>query len=179
MKWIIAVIALSLFANAQVPRSQDVWIITEENHSYEDVIGNPQMPYFNSLASQYALTENYYSPQHNSLTALMWLVAGQQVTLDNSTMGCFTVNNLVRQLLSKGYTWRAYQEDLPYAGFQGLYAGHYVRRHNPLIDFKEACASTQRKNSVPYTQLQSDIANGSLPNFAYITPNTENDAHDG
>src|SRR5262249_54845121 len=136
MKWIIAVIALSLFANAQVPRSQDVWIITEENHSYEDVIGNPQMPYFNSLASQYALTENYYSPQHNSLTALMWLVAGQQVTLDNSTMGCFTVNNLVRQLLSKGYTWRAYQEDLPYAGFQGLYAGHYVRRHNPLIDFK-------------------------------------------
>jgi hypothetical protein len=33
---------------AQVPQSMHIWILTEENHSYESVIGNPAMPYFNS-----------------------------------------------------------------------------------------------------------------------------------
>ena len=179
MRWIVSVLALSLFANAQVPRSKNVWIITEENHSYESVIGNRQMPYFNSLAQQYGLAEQYYAPQHSSLTALMWLVAGQQVTEDNATTSCFAVNNLVRQLLLAGYDWRSYQEDLPYAGFQGLASGQYLRRHNPLIDFKESCAGSQVNHSVPYPELHSDMATGHLPNFAYITPNTGDDAHNG
>ena len=38
-----------------VPRSNHVWIITEENRSYESVIGTKYMPYYNSLASKYAL----------------------------------------------------------------------------------------------------------------------------
>ena len=27
-----------------VPRSSHVWMLTEENHSYEDIVGNAQMP---------------------------------------------------------------------------------------------------------------------------------------
>jgi hypothetical protein len=59
----------------QVPQSKHVWIVTEENHSYESVIGNSGMPYFNSLATKYGLATQYYSEQHNSISALMWLVA--------------------------------------------------------------------------------------------------------
>jgi acid phosphatase len=179
MKWMFPLVVLSLFANAQVPASKNVWLITEENHSFESVIGSPEMPYFNWLAKQYATSTQYYSPQHSSLTALMWLVARQQVTDNNATTSCFAVNNLVRQLLQAGYSWRSYQEDLPYAGFQGLSSGYYLRRHNPLIDFKEACSGSQVNQSVPYAQLHSDIATGHLSNFAYITPNTQDDAHNG
>src|SRR5579885_40939 len=167
------------WAQTQVPQSRHVWIITEENHSFEAVIGNHDMPYYNSLAVKYGLATQYYSEQHNSISALMWLVAGQPLTGDNSTTACFGANNLVRQLVAQGYKWRSYQEELPYAGFAGISNLNYVRRHNPIIDFSDSCADGQKTNSVPYDQLATDIANHATPNFAYITPDLADDAHNG
>jgi phosphatidylinositol-3-phosphatase len=179
MKLWVVVCLLSGLALAQVPQSSHIWVVTEENHSYEEVIGNTSMPYFNSLAQTYGLATQYYSTQHNSLAALMWLVAGQEVTTNDNSTQCFNVDNVVRDLLAGNLTWRAYEEDLPYAGFQGLSYANYVRRHNPLIDFVDACTQQQQVNSVPFTQLASDIQNNTTPNYAYITPNLLHDAHNG
>jgi len=176
--WVLGLVAIPA-AHAQVPQSKHIWLVTEENHSYENVIGNSSMPYFNSLAKKYGLATEYYSNQHSSLTALMWLVAGQPVTTNNNTTSCFNVNNVVRQLLANGLTWKSYQVDLPYAGFQGLSWLNYLRRHNPLIDFTDACTPAQELNSVPYPQLAADMAKNATPNFAYITPNVQEDAHNG
>jgi len=176
---------LTGFIHAQtVPRSSHVWIITEENHSYENVVGNTAMPYYNELIKKYGLATQFYSNQHSSLPALMWFVAGAPVELNNNTISCeHTSNNVVRELLKHGYTWKTYQENLPYGGYQGLKSGDtnaYYRRHNPLIDFSDVCPGTgQDKKSVPYTQLASDIENNKTPNYAYITPNGDEDAHDG
>src|SRR5260370_28016292 len=82
-------------AASSVPRSNHVWIITEENHSYESVIGNSQMPYYNSLANKYALAAQYYANRHSSLPALMRLVAGQDLTTKHNTTSCFHLDNLV------------------------------------------------------------------------------------
>jgi hypothetical protein len=179
MRLSLCVLVVCTLAAAQVPPSSHIWIITEENHSYEEAIGNPSMPYFNSLANKYGLATQYYSTQHNSLSALMWLVTGQKVTDDDNAQACFDVNNVVRQLLAQNLTWRSYQEDLPYAGFQGLSNANYVRRHNPLIDFTDTCARSEMYYSVPFTDLASDIENKQTPNYAYITPNLQHDAHDG
>lgn len=162
-----------------IPHSNHIWVITEENHSYETVIGNSAMPYYNSLAKKYGVATQYYANQHSSLPALMWLVAGKPVTSNNSTTSCFNVNNVVRQLLLKGLTWKAYEEDLPYAGFTGLISGNYLRRHNPLIDFTDVCTPSEELHSVPFTQLSTDIANQSTPNYAYVTPNMQDDAYVG
>ena len=173
------VLVLSSLAVAQVPHSKHVWIIAEENHSYETVVGSSSMPYFNSLANKYGLATQYYSTVHNSISALMWLVAGQSVTGNNLTTQCYNVNNIVRQLLAQGLTWKSYQVDLPYAGFQGTSWLNYVRRHNPIIDFTDSCAASQVDNSVPYSQLAIDIANNRTPNYVWITPDLQDDAHDG
>jgi hypothetical protein len=162
-----------------VPHSNHVWLITEENRSYESVIGSKYMPYFNSLAGKYGLAAQYYANQHSSLPALMWLVAGQPVTPNNNTTACHNVDNVVRHLLFHGMTWKTYQEDMPYSGFTGLSWANYVRRHNPLIDFSDVCAPSQKFNSVPFTHMANDIANGSTANYVYITPNLQHDAHDG
>ena len=167
-----------------VPRSSHVWMITEENHSYEDVVGNPQMPYYNQLAKEYGLATQFYADHHSSLPALMWLVAGAPVEPNNDTVSCNHGNdNIVRELLKHGYTWRSYQENMPYAGFQGLFGGtnnNYYRRHNPLIDFSDVCPGTgQDKNSVPYAQMATDFAEGKTVNYAYITPDATEDAHSG
>src|SRR5579871_449706 len=102
-------------ARAQdVPRSSHVWMITEENHSYEEIVGNSQMPYYNQLIQQYGLATQFYSDQHSSLPALMWLVAGAAVEPNNDTVSCgHTEDNIVRELLKSGYSWRSYQSNLP------------------------------------------------------------------
>ena len=102
-------------ANAQdVPTSKHVWVLTEENHSFEDVVGNSQMPYYNQLIKKYGLATQFYSDQHSSLPALMWYVAGAAVETNNDTVSCdHSSDNIVRELLKAGYSWRSYQEDMP------------------------------------------------------------------
>lgn len=167
-----------------VPRSSHVWMITEENHSYEDVVGSSAMPYYNQLIQKYGLATQYYGDQHSSLPALMWLVAGAPIETDNNTTSCqHSQDNIVREVLNKGYTWRSYESNMPSAGYQGLESGttdKYYRRHNPLIDFTDVCPGTgQDMNSVPYTQMATDFENGTDVNYAYITPSGDEDAHDG
>lgn len=182
---LLACLCLTGLARAQdVPRSSHVWIIAEENHSYEDVVGNPDMPYYNQLIGRYALATQFYSDQHSSLPALMWFAAGAAIEPNNDTVSCgHSEDNLVRELLRRGYSWRSYQENLPYAGFLGLFGGlndDYLRRHNPLIDFTDACPGTgQDTNSVPLTQMADDFAAGKTVNFAWITPDADEDAHNG
>jgi phosphatidylinositol-3-phosphatase len=171
--------SVGIHVSTAVPHSDHVWMITEENHSYEHVIASYTMPYYNALANKYALATQYYSDRHSSLPALMRLVAGQDVTTNNGTTSCFNVDNVVRHLLLNGMTWKSYQEDLPYSGFTGVKSGDYVRRHNPLIDFTDVCAPSQKLNSVPYSHLATDMANNATPNYIYITPDLQHDAHDG
>jgi len=176
----VSLFALTLPGLAgQIPQSDHIWIITEENHSYEKVIGNSSMPYYNALAKKYAVATQYYANIHNSLTDLMRIVAGQNVTLWDNTTSCYNVDNIVRHLLQQGFIWKSYQEDLPYPGFTGLSWAGYLRRHNPLIDFTDVCAPSQKLNSVPFSQLAKDISNNATPNYAYISPDVDHDAHNG
>jgi phosphatidylinositol-3-phosphatase len=181
---ILSLLFASVAIAQNVPRSSHVWMITEENHSYEEVVGNPQMPYYNQLIAQYGLATQFYSNQHSSLPALMWLVAGAPVEKNNDTTSCHhNEDNIVRELLQQGYSWRSYQANMPTAGFRGLYGGKngsYYRRHNPLIDFTDVCPGTgQEYNSVPYSAMADDFAQGNTVNYAYITPDADEDAHNG
>src|SRR5262249_59126929 len=81
-------IALGLLASlsfAQVPRSNHVYILAEENRSYEDLIGSPDMPYLNSLVNQYGLATQFYSNQHSSLPDYFWVTAGHPPTVGDDT----------------------------------------------------------------------------------------------
>src|SRR5215472_7519588 len=49
------------------PHYQHVIWIWMENHSFNTIIGNPQAPYINSLASQCGLATNYHNVTHPSL----------------------------------------------------------------------------------------------------------------
>ena len=102
-------------AYAQVPHSNHVWILTEENHSYENVVA--AIPYLVSMGNQYGTATAYYADMHNSLATLIHLVAEQTVTTNNQTTASFDVDNLVRVMLPRGLTFRSYQEGLPYPGF--------------------------------------------------------------
>src|SRR5204862_5567992 len=57
--------------------------------------------------------------------------------------------------------------------------GSDASRHNPVVYLSDVRNdANQAKNVVPFTQLATDLATGTLPNWAMIVPNRCNDAHD-
>jgi phosphatidylinositol-3-phosphatase len=166
-------------AVAAVPVSNHVYVLMEENHSYESVIGNSAMPYFNLLAQQYGLATEYYANSHYSIPNYMWLTAGAYVTMNDNTKATFNVDNIVPHLQVAGKSWKEYAESLPYEGYTGYNVGNYVERHDPFPYFTDVADSSEKNNIVPFTELSTDIANHDLPNYAFITPNLLDDAHNG
>jgi hypothetical protein len=173
-------LASTPFLFAAPPHSNHVVLVVEENHSYASVINNPAMPYFNSLARGYSLLTNYYANTHYSIPNYMMMTTGQIATRNDAYTGTIAVDNLARELLISGKTWKSYAESLPSVGFLGLYSGAYVKRHNPMAYFTDVANSTvERQYLVPFTEFSRDLSSGTLPNFSYIAPNLLHDAHNG
>jgi hypothetical protein len=167
-------------ALAAVPPSNHVVVVVEENHSYSSVINNPSMPYLNSLANSYSLLTNYYANTHPSIGNYFEMTTGQILTNNDSYTGTVSADNVVRELLLIGKTWKSYPESIPYAGYTGGDKGYYLKHHNPLAYFTDvANSSVERQRLVPFTQFSKDLASGSLPAFSFIAPNIMNDGHNG
>jgi acid phosphatase len=161
-----------------------VFIVLEENHSYSDVIGNTAtMPYLNSLASANGLATQYYADAHPSLPNYFELTLGEGTSITGSAgdsySGVVTADNVVRALTAAGKTWKSYAESLPSAGYLGGDSGAYLQHHNPFVYFSDVQnSSSQAANVVPFTQLAADMSSNSLPDYAFIVPNVNDDAHD-
>jgi phosphatidylinositol-3-phosphatase len=169
----------SAAATIMLPQIGHVFLLVEENHSYSSVIGNPAMPYLNSLASAYGLATNYYADTHPSIGNYFMLTTGQIITNDDSYKATVTADNLVRELIAVGKTWKSYAESLPSVGYTGGDVYPYLEHHNPFSYFSDVrSSSTQALNLVPFTQFAADLANDQLPDFGYIVPNAADDAHD-
>ena len=157
-------------------------IVVEENTNYSSVIGTTAMPYLNGLISQYGLATQYYGNTHPSIGNYLELATGQVLTNnDSQTPSSFpvSVDNVVRELVAAGKTWKSYAEDLPSVGYTGGNTGRYAVRHNPLAYLTDVQNSpTQVRNLVPFTQFAIDLASGTLPEYSFIVPNLCSDAHD-
>lgn len=157
-----------------------VVLVVEENHSFSEVIGNAAMPYFNSLASTYGLATQYYADTHPSIGNYFMLTTGQIVTnIEAVTPATVTADNIVRDLLGAGKTWKSYAESLPSAGYLGGDVYPYAQHHNPFVFLQDAIVPAQVNNIVPFTQFATDLAANQLPNFSFVVPNQLNNAHDG
>jgi phospholipase C len=162
------------------PTFSHVVLVVEENHSYSDVIGNSSMPYLNSLASQYGLATQYFANGHPSMPNYLMLATGQMESFDDNFSGTISDDNVVRELVKGGKSWKAYGESIPSAGYIGGDAVPYIRRHDPFSYLSDVQQNTsQAANIVPFSQFASDLANNSLPQFSFIAPNINSDAHTG
>jgi phosphatidylinositol-3-phosphatase len=164
------------------PQFGHVFIVVEENASYPDVIGSSSMPYFNSLANTYGLATNYYANLHPSIPNYFELTVGKTLTIDDSmTPQSFPVSddNVVRELLAAGKTWKSYAEDLPSAGYTGGNTAKYLVRHNPLAYMTDVQNTpAQAQNLVPFSEFAADLPTANLPQYSFIVPNSCDDAHD-
>lgn len=172
-----------------IPRYQHIFEIVMENHSYNQIIGNPNAPQINALANEYGLATDYFGVTHPSEPNYVALIGGSYFGIqddnayDQTTNGVnHTINqpSLAQQLEAAGLTWKDYQQTMPVAGYKGYDFGNglYKSKHNPFLNF----ASMQNDPAelakmVPDTQLFVDLATNDAPNFSFIVPDQCHDMH--
>ena len=170
-----------------------VFTIVMENHSYSDIMGNTAAPYINQLAKTGAVAAGYHdSYVHPSEPNYLWMVAGENFgILNDNDPGPANVvtsqSHLVDQIERAGLTWKSYQESMGTPC--GLTSqGTYAAKHDPFVYFADVNGWDGTKfnpsarcteHVVDYTQLAKDFAAGQVPDYVFITPNLQDDMHDG
>jgi phosphatidylinositol-3-phosphatase len=156
-------------------------LVIEENQSYATVVGNTSdWSNLNNLMSNGALATSYYANSHPSIGNYFMLTTGQLLTTDDSSTTVWNVDNLARRMLASGVSFKIYAEGIT-QGYLGGNAGLYLIRHNPFAMLSDVADNPQVANQCiwPFAQFAADLASGTLPDFSYIVPNVDDDAHNG
>ena len=163
-----------------IPAADHVFLILLENHGFTQVIGNAAMPYLNLLATQHALAANYFANTHPSIGNYFMLTTGNIETNDDAFTGTVSSDSIPRAFAAAGKTWKAYMESLPSVGYTGGDVYPYFKHHDPFVYLTDVLDPPpgETGNIVPFTELAADLNAGTLPNYAFIAPNAEDDAHD-
>ena len=167
--------------NPDIPNFDHIVFIIFENREFENVIGNPNAPYMNQLATENTLLAQFYAVAHPSLQNYIALIGGDTYGYTENCKNCpVTATNLADLIELNGQDWKTYQENMPDDCVIYDSGDEYVVRHNPFMYFssiindKERC----RDHVEEYYELEEDIVNNNLPDFIFITPNLCNAGHD-
>jgi hypothetical protein len=156
------------------PRYDHVVVAIFENTNYSTI--QKQAPSFMALADSGAEMTQSFGVTHPSQPNYLALFSGstQGVTGDSCPVSFASTGNLGQQLVSAGFTFKTYSEDLPSAGYTGCSSsnGEYVRKHAPWVDFGNLSQSLH----VPYTEFPTDYS--TLPTVSFVVPNMCHDMHD-
>jgi len=157
-----------------------------ENHRYGDVLGNEHAPFEARFAAACATATDYHDVGSPSLPNYIAATSGDvQGIHDDAGPAAhpLTVDNLFRQVRASGRDARSYEEAMPKPCALEP-SGRYAVKHNPAAyytggDDRAACA----RDDLPLGTVESGpfadaLRDGTLPAFAFITPDLCNDTHD-
>ena len=172
-----------------------IWIWME-NKQYSQVIGNTtDAPYINKLEDKCASGSNYADADPGGPSLPNYLTASDGLghnappfngncsppaTLPSVSTCQLTGDNLMRQVLTAGKTWKIYADAMPTNCDTSTAAGKYAVRHNPAPYFtggtdRASCTA----NDVPYApSFVNDLNAGQLPDLAMIVPDNCHNMHD-
>jgi hypothetical protein len=191
--------------SAAPQRYDHVLIVVEENRAANQIVGDTvNAPYITSLAYGGVYMESMFALVHPSQPNYIHLFSGdnQTVTDDNlppnfSTNATstypFRTANMAAELISAGFTFAGYSEQLEAAGTTNDWADYdphsathpgiyYRRKHNPWANW------VAKTNPVPANQLAPSVNQAftdfptnfaELPTVCFVIPNQLHDMHDG
>ena len=202
----IAVVLLgSLSAFAQVPWSQHVVLVVDENSTFDNVMAD--MPWLVAEGKANGYAKNYHSDNSGSLMDYLWLASGSCHSSVNCVLpagthnfycngdDCFypgttkadpiTDNNIFRELNNAGISWKVYAEGYARAGGSVTTPDNnnntsYYRRHNAATWYSDVLNDVDgsARKIVDLSELAIDLEKKTLPRFLIIVPDGNNDAHD-
>jgi hypothetical protein len=171
------------------PAVAKVLVIYEENKDYSSIIGAAGAPYITSVARACGLATDYSAATHPSLPNYLQTTSGVSFARppfagDCSPRGsCVALaGSIFAQEAAAGHQWRSYEESMP-SNCDPVTTDLYAARHNPAV-YYPAVAPDCRRWDVPLGNrgagpLAAAVAGGSLPAFSVVTPNVNDDMHDG
>ena len=174
-------VGLASTSNSAIPRYQHIVEIMMENQKYSTIIGNPDAPQLNALASKYGLATDYFGVTHPSEPNYVANMGGSffgiqddnqfyctpaMATTDTHCAGTtvdhtVSAQSLADQLTAAGMTWKGYFQSLPPApavlvktgpGANGPYTFKWPSDSNALY-------ASKHNPFVNFTGTQDAIAN--------------------
>ena len=171
------------------PRVDKVLLVWEENHSYSSVIGSSSAPEINMLARKCGLATHYRAVDHPSLPNYLQMTSGVPYTgypwvddCDPAGACTTTRTSVFSELDAAGKQWRSYVESM--GANCGLVSyGNYAAKHNPAAYYtpvRARCrAWDQPLGSLARGALHSALTTGPRVSLTTVTPNVQDDMHDG
>jgi len=175
--------AAQLSRDNRIPRFAHIFVIVDENKSYERVMDGQNAPTIAALAKQYGSATHFYAETHPSEPNYVAMVGGATFGIADdapfSTAGhTIEAPSLATQLQDAGLSWKGYYESLPAPGSLAVRSGLYASKHSGFLNFRSVQQDPKRsEHLVDFLQLEKDLRGGSIPNFAFIVPNLCNDMH--
>ncbi|MBI3542609.1 MAG: hypothetical protein HY075_04970 [Deltaproteobacteria bacterium] len=175
MKLVLSALALLGCLQAQAAPFQKVLIVILENESEEAAI---RQPYMKKLAAEGA-TLDLRAETHPSYPNYVALTSGSTWGIHNDWQKTIDATHLGDLLEAKGRSWKVYAEGYPGNCFLGSARGKYARRHVPFLSYKNVQEKPDRcARIVNAAQLDEDVRNGALPDYALYIPDNNDNGHD-
>ena len=158
-----------------------VLLVMLENKGYAATLGSCGTdPYLCSLAAAYLSATEWFGVGHPSLPNYLGATSGSTQGCNSDTCATgITARDLGAQLSAARIPWVAYMESMPSACYSGVANGPYARKHNPFVYYAD---NAYPCHDLPYpgsSGLIATLDSPAPPDFVWITPNLNNDMHDG
>ena len=168
-----------------VPRIDHVFVVVEENHAYSQLIGSPEAPFWNFLASEGASMTDFRAITHPSLPNYLAMIGGSTFGFTANCVptdpGCSIVApTLVDRMEDAGLAWRGYFDGMS-VPCKTTSSGTYRVNHDPFVYFEDVRLDAPRCSAGvrPFGDLVVDLATvGTTPTLAFIVPDNCHNMHD-
>lgn len=172
-----------------------ILVIVMENHAYDQVVGNPAMPFLNGTIVPGSLDlTDMHADAHPSLPNYVWMAAGQSCGAASDGDWDRTCTSVFDQLLRAKIPWTVFAEGYPGTSSScslvdatGTSSTDYARKHVPPLLFTSTSAGTACTRHV--LNFPGDVvADGAAPArsfrgvaaspLTFVVPNLCHDMHD-
>jgi len=167
--------APAIAAPAAMPRYAHIFVIIEENHNFDHIIGARVAANFNRLAKQYSLATNFYAESHPSAPDYIAILGGDTFGVrdddapycrpKSTRAGCensgdegyvdhtIAARSLVDQLNERALTWKGYFEDIPSPGSD---ADRWPSSHAPVAGQPNGLYAVKHNGFMYFKSVQDD-----------------------
>jgi phosphatidylinositol-3-phosphatase len=165
-----------------------VFVVVMGTRDWSSIKTSSSAPFINdNLVPSGAHAEAYFNPPglHPSEPNYLWLEAGTSfgISFDGTpaTQHQATTSHLVSLLDAAGVSWKAYQEGISGTVCPLADQGSYVVRHDPFVFFDDVTGGNDPNDAYciahvrPYSELQADLAGGTVARYNFITPDVCDD----
>jgi phospholipase C len=170
-------------SNAKLKNFQHVFIIMMENTSFKSLIGNSNAPWINFAAQTYGFATSYFGVTHPSQPNYIAATSGSTNGVVDDSRVTINVPNIVDQIEASGRTWKAYMQSIFAGGNTDKLADSagnqlYERKHDPFVSYLDVQNNPARMaNVVEFSQFATDLANKTVPDYSWISPDQCTDMH--